>query len=727
MQSSSIKNELFVVWACFLLLLLGIGLTAFSFNDSNQQTRSMMNQGLHIIYLLLLIIYYKGQLRHTFLIALFLLWTLSVVRLGLRVRAYRSTCRSRGLVRDNQIVKEYMEYEPLHSGGFVGGTSATYDPKTMDGYIYLIDGKEVKKVVRGKEVIQVAYRQPQKFSGGRVEQVPVPPETVDVGRVWQCKGNLLASGDRGASRHKDLCLSFALFNMLRLRFGADHAGDIQFKFQGDKCRDFVVNGLLSDDQDLDRAFRVVETELGFLFDFFYARYPSIKDTLAPDMVVYAAILATSIFTLLGPGLLKYKPTQGTQSIFIHGFNVDLLIIRLVILWYIVIESYQFIACLIFSDWHKVKMLCRYVRNESWHNRLLVEIPLKVLCHFTFSKHWKGSMGQYFLLDDTHPHWFKSFLSWISLKSLDTSLMTSSTKVDSDVKHAVLLQLKNCNGKVTDGMMMLYEMGLIDPSLDRTCWIGHKYADYIQEWHVATSICSYALNLDKNKSRSAELMKNHGIATKLSGYCMYLMVFQPELVPASTYESLSLSRGTLQNARDFLADCKSNKEKYEKLMNLGRSSQANFEFLTVYKGAQIAVHLTEKSRVRDDEELRWKALANFWANMILYIAPSDRAVAHAAKMATGGEFITIVWAMLSHAHIVDKFLPNNQSAPGLHTLIEKQFLEENSKVPFDRSMVADADRVVSSSIKVPGRVKKKKGEKNKDFGHASIEGGSLENC
>ncbi|KAF8662425.1 hypothetical protein HU200_056009 [Digitaria exilis] len=426
MQSSSIKNELFVVWACFLLLLLGSTntMTAFSFNDSNHQATPR-----------------HGVASHR-------LW---------------------------------RRFFPPHN---------------------------LALAVRGADPVAVAMR-------------------------------------------KDLCLSFALFKMLRLRFGTDHAGDIQFKFQGDKCRDFIVKGLLSNDQDLDRAYRVVETA-------------------------------------------RYMPTQGTQNIFINGFNVDLLITRLVILWYIVIESYQFIACLIFSDWHKVKMLCRYVRNESWHNRLLVEIPLKVLCHFTFSKHWKGTMGQYFLLYDTHPHWFKSFLSWISLKSLDSSLMTSSTKVDSDVKHAVLLQLKNYNGKITDGMMPMYEMGLIDPSLDRTCWIGHKYADYIQEWH-------------------------------------------PELVPASTYESLSLSRGTLQNAQDFLTDCKSNKDKYGKLMNLGRSSQANFEFLTVYKGAQIAVHLTEKSRVKDDEELRWNALASFWANMILYIAPSDRAVAHAAKMATGGEF------------------------------------------------------------------------------------------
>ena len=57
-------------------------MTAFSFKDSSQQTRSMMNQALHIIYLLFLTLYYKGQLRSNFLISLFLLSSFSVVRLG---------------------------------------------------------------------------------------------------------------------------------------------------------------------------------------------------------------------------------------------------------------------------------------------------------------------------------------------------------------------------------------------------------------------------------------------------------------------------------------------------------------------------------------------------------------------------------------------------------------------------------------------------------------------
>ncbi|XP_020156842.1 uncharacterized protein [Aegilops tauschii subsp. strangulata] len=698
MQSSSIRNELFVVWACFLLLLLGSAdtMTAFSFNDSSQQTRSMMNQALHVVYLLFLILYYKGQLRGSFLVILFLLWCLSVVRLGLRCKAYRSTCRSRGLIRENQVMFEYMKYEPLNSPGIQGGV---YNAETMEGYIYLVDGKEVKKVQYGEEVIRVSYREPETVvdvpgidtapdiagaETGDAHQLRVDAEkTVDVARIWQCKGKLLQyGGDKGASRRRDLCLSFALFRILRLRFAVDHVGNIFFPFQSDKCRDFVVKGLLSDDEDLDRAFRVVEAELGFLFDFFYARYPSIKDTLAPDLIVYAAILATSIFTLFSPDLLKYQPTGVSANIFIHGFNLDLLVTRLVIVWYILLESYQFLSLFIFSDWHKVKMLCRYVRKESWH-MALVEIPLKVLCYFTFSKYWKGSIGQYFILDNAHPHPVKSFLSWISLEALDSSLMTKSISLPLDVREAVLRQLKAIAGKVTDGRMWLYEMGIVDLDLDRDCLLGHTYARYIMTWHIATSICSYGkevaeLNARKqaaeliaskqeNASKEAvELMKNHAVATKLSGYCAYLMAFKPDLVPDSTYTSLSMARGTLHNAREFLGKCKSNKEKYDKLIALGKIQSTNHEVRFLSEGARIAVYLVEKIKT---EEERWRVLATFWANMMLWIGSSDRAVAHATSMATGGEFITLIWALLTHAYVVDK-LQENGGNSGLHMQLNK---------------------------------------------------------
>jgi hypothetical protein len=51
--------------------------------------------------------------------------------------------------------------------------------------------------------------------------------------------------------------------------------------------------------------------------------------------------------------------------------------------------------------------------------------------------------------------------------------------------------------------------------------------------------------------------------------------------------------------------------------------------------------------------RWEILADFWAEMMLFVTPSNDTTVHAEHLAKGGEFVTHLWALLSHAGILER--------------------------------------------------------------------------
>ena len=53
--------------------------------------------------------------------------------------------------------------------------------------------------------------------------------------------------------------------------------------------------------------------------------------------------------------------------------------------------------------------------------------------------------------------------------------------------------------------------------------------------------------------------------------------------------------------------------------------------------------------------RWKVLSDFWAEMMLYVSPSDDDRAHLEALAKGGEFITHIWVLLTHAGVLKRGL------------------------------------------------------------------------
>jgi hypothetical protein len=154
-------------------------------------------------------------------------------------------------VRSSKLVADFMIYEHTLSN------EEEVDPTCMKGYNYLVNGEEKGSV----KVVPPLYQ----------KQLEITDEVITINKIWQCQGQLLSSTGDPDGRLKDICLSFALCKLLLRRF----AGYSMFEISQAKTWNLVRNGLLSNEGDHERVFRVIEVELDFLYDFFYTKYPAL--------------------------------------------------------------------------------------------------------------------------------------------------------------------------------------------------------------------------------------------------------------------------------------------------------------------------------------------------------------------------------------------------------------------------------------------------------------------
>ncbi|OMO76719.1 hypothetical protein CCACVL1_15465 [Corchorus capsularis] len=189
-------------------------------------------------------------------------------------------------------------------------------------------------------------------------------EVITIKKIWRCKGRLLSPTGDPEHRLKDICLSFALYRLLCRRFGGYPFAECKLE----KTWDLIRYGLLSKEEDYERAFRVVEEELSFLFDLFYTKYAvmfkeggyKLLKSRAADLVFFiiGCLVAINI-------LRDYKPSDDDFNLFTAGgrVNIDKLLTGVVIIGICIMEIIQLILIMV-SNWSKVMWICRLLPSHA---------------------------------------------------------------------------------------------------------------------------------------------------------------------------------------------------------------------------------------------------------------------------------------------------------------------------------------------------------------------------
>uniref|UniRef100_A0A0D9Y4N0 DUF4220 domain-containing protein n=1 Tax=Oryza glumipatula TaxID=40148 RepID=A0A0D9Y4N0_9ORYZ len=651
-------------WAVGLLLLLGSAdtMSAFTRGDAEQSKGMMAQHAVQTVLVLWVLVTRANNaillesssrgVNWEWTITLSVCWLYSIVKMGQRIKAMRMASSSHGLVRAAKVVADYMhdtvdawDRDCGHGGD--GGTAARdLDSVDMGPYKYLVHGEEGRSTPPSE---QTDYR----------TRVPEDGTVVTIDKIWRCDGELLVSsgdgvvGDKRRARAralKDTCLSFALFKLLKRRFCGLEVAEAGHQ----KARDFVVAGLLAGD-DYERAFRVVELELSFAHDFFYTKYPALFPTSAVLHVARFVSLLAFLklfydFTYTASYTAKFFKDISAVGIF-SSFN-DFLFISMIL----GVEVMQQLSTG-YSDWAVVHFVCDYVRRVDKNNKKrhgggfgFRQAVIKRLAarRARTSRHWQNKLGQYSLLYHSSAG---NCLSWLTGRLLEPKVV----RLPREVKVAVLRSFKESGGRLAVGRSLDSRLrwacdGLLPPSTQLqsdTHWKTRAHTHTVLVWHIATTMCDHldaAAAADDDENGADRL-----VATRLSGYCAYLLAFVPEMLPDHSYTATLVLDAAVQEARKHLVDATAMADKCKKLRVLGESSGGGRDGILM-DGARLGSQLMAASY---DTRRRWKLLAEVWAELVLFLAPSENADAHAESLARGGEFMTHIWALLTHAGILDR--------------------------------------------------------------------------
>ncbi|TVU21025.1 hypothetical protein EJB05_30636, partial [Eragrostis curvula] len=525
---------------------------------------------------------------------------------------------------------------------FALGKNAPLVAGYMEQQLVVADGQAPRYIVMGERKRHVE----ESTRGYRVKPdvlVDKHSGLVTLDRVW----HLAEQRDGILAEHRDLCLSFSLFKILRLRlsgFPMPDAGSVE-------AREFVLRGMDSVGAvNSDRVFRVLEDELWFASDFYYSAIPlssfggwsAVLNYLCSALIIVGAVAVGWIYVV--------KEVVNTVPYYVITFSLLLAVV--------LVEAWEIVAG-VCSNWTKMALLGHYMRRQSAWRRF--RSFLAAVLRLRPARRWRDTIGQNSVLE---PNRFRMRTGLLSEQLYGRAGLMKSIKVSPTVKDAVLRSLLSSYGRLPakdDNAAARRVGGKVDwarygSGQKSWAWDGgtSSNTELILVWHVATRLFEM-----KSTAATPDMV----VAGNLSYYCAYLVAAAPELLPDSAAWTEKRYKEVADDVRAALRAEKaattgtgeSTAARYERLV---RALSAGERDAVLRRGAELGRHLVEE--YAGDEASACRILADFWSDMLLYVAPSEEVKGHVEAMARGGEFITLVWALLLHAGITDR--PHDTPGP-----------------------------------------------------------------
>jgi protein-S-isoprenylcysteine O-methyltransferase Ste14 len=422
--------------------------------------------------------------------------------------------------------------------------------------------------------------------------------------------------------------------------------------------DLMLSQLLMSKYSAGGAFKVVEVELGLIYDMLY--------TKAPLIYSRAGIILRSIsFLLTFTAFITFQ-----VKIERHAYStIDFTITYLLFVAAFFLEFYAFL-CLVFSDWTMI-----WLTDEG--RNALTSALYSLIRKLTRSERWSRSIAQYNLISSSIESKPPKCFEFLGIDEMMRQMNVNRKDMNGGLQDFIFGHLQKNSMKIKENF------NFIDKNFRRTI-IGQRgdgvleregllqdlkwstteveFSRSILVWHLATEIC-YCVDKDANNVSS-----EYKTSRCLSEYMMYLLVMRPDTLSQGIGDE-----GYLHSLRDLdsiiskeEAPTKSPATSREEVVDAILFYYESFviddiRFQFRWKETKSAVaggdRLAKQLRLLGFKK-RWEIIEEVWMEMLAYAAAHCPWKEHAQQLRRGGELLTHVCFLMLHLGLSEQYEYNS---------------------------------------------------------------------
>ncbi|KAJ6675805.1 hypothetical protein OIU85_011911 [Salix viminalis] len=439
------------------------------------------------------------------------------------------------------------------------------------------------------------------------------------------------------------------------------------------------------------AFKVIEIELGFMFDVLYTK-GAIYSTRVGCYLRFISLSITFVVLVLFSFFHEKNHTKKT----------DLAITFLLLVVAVLLEIYS-ILLLVSSDWADL-----YLEKNA-------KIK-KAVDHFRLGKYprWSNSLAQHSLLSFCLKSKPKVGIKIHKLfginKILEEHQLKTIEEVSTELKESIFIHLK----EKFEHMSSIAESIMYESELKALCtcrgdralknsglfedlvWsVEVEFDQSILIWHIATDLCYHCDETQKGNDCQ--------ISKQLSHYMLYLLVMRPFMLPmgigkiryldtCEELKSFLKERESMSgdihssNARSRIFSIpamnpfgrgKSKPDQTEACSGVlpnskGKSKPVETKACEMLLNVNTVVppitvkgdrsksvlfdacRLASQLQNSSDKRVDWKLVSDVWIEMLSYAASRCSGHDHARQLGQGGELLTHVWLLMAHFGLTEQF-------------------------------------------------------------------------